>query len=385
MPFAAALSAHPVPAHAVGEALGQIVETLAGVRPDVAVVFVSAAHVGAVEDIASSINSVLQPRCLVGTTGSGIVGGSLGIEDSPALAVWAGALNGQVAAVRLTAEPTESGWHVEGMPTDTGDWRTLVLLADPYTFPSDALLDGLRLQSPHLAVIGGMASAARGPGGNRLVFGNEIVTHGAVGFLLDADASPDTVVSQGCRPIGQPWIVTRAERNIIYELAGRPALERLMEIIDHLSPDDRRLAAAGLHCGIVVDERKVDFERGDFLIRGVLGADKEAGAVAIGDEMPVGSTVQFQVRDAATAGEDLISMLTGRDADGALVFTCNGRGEFMFGTSSHDAEIVHEVLDAPAAAGMFCAGELGPVGDRNAVHGFTASIALFRDRPQPDS
>ena len=125
-----------------------------------------------------------------------------------------------------------------------------------------------------------MASAARGPGGNRLVLDGAIHDDGAVGVLLDAAASPTTVVSQGCRPVGHPFIVTRAERNVLYELAGRPALERLLEMVEELTPADRALAAQGLHCGIVIDERKLDFERGDFLIRGVLGADREAGAVA---------------------------------------------------------------------------------------------------------
>jgi small ligand-binding sensory domain FIST len=122
-------------------------------------------------------------------------------------------------------------------------------------------------------------------------------------------------------------------------------------------------------------------------VRGVMGADKSVGAVVIGDEVPVGSTVQFQVRDPGTAGPDLFTMLSDERADGALVFTCNGRGSFMFGTSNHDAEIIDEALlpagpSRPAVAGMFCAGEIGPVGGRNALHGFTASLALFTDQPR---
>jgi small ligand-binding sensory domain FIST len=164
---------------------------------------------------------------------------------------------------------------------------------------------------------------------------------------------------------------------MIHELAGRPALERLAAMLEHLPPVDRQLAGQGLHCGVVIDESKAEFERGDFLIRAVLGVDAATGAVAVGDTVPVGSTVQFQVRDAASADEDLHAMLSGRAARGALVFTCNGRGRQLFGTPDHDATVVADVLGTSALAGMFCAGELGPVGGRNAVHGFTASVAIF--------
>jgi small ligand-binding sensory domain FIST len=185
------------------------------------------------------------------------------------------------------------------------------------------------------------------------------------------------VVSQGCRPIGRPYIVTRGDGHLIYELGGSPALDRLLTTLERLPPVDRQLAERGLHCGVVIDETKDEFERGDFLIRGVLGADRATGAVAVGDTIAVGSTVQFQVRDAASADEDLHALLSGRTGRGALVFTCNGRGRRLFGTPDHDAILVGDLLGTSAVAGMFCAGELGPVGGRNAVHGFTASIAIF--------
>ena len=252
-----------------------------------------------------------------------------------------------------------------------------MLVADPFTFPVSEVLQRLRSSHPDLPVIGGLASAARGPGGNRLVIGGRVATHGAVGLVLDGAATPSTVVSQGCRPIGQPFTVTDAERQIVKELAGRPALERLMETVEALDPVDRALAAQGLLCGIVIDERNLDHDRGDFLVRGLIGADRDAGALAVAGEVPVGATIQFQVRDAATAGEDLTALLAGHEASGALVFTCNGRGTEMFGDAHHDATIVHGLLGG-AVAGMFCAGEVGPIAGRNALHGFTASMALFR-------
>ncbi len=376
MPFAAALSEHPVAAVAVGEVLADVGERL-GAQPDVAVLFTTAAHVGALEDVAATVQTVLDPRAFIGAAACAVLGGSRGVEDRPGLTLWAGRLASRATPVHLTADSTDDGWVVDGLEA-AGDCGALVLVADPFTFPAGAFLASLAAECPHIQVIGGMASAARGPGGNRLIIGGRVASHGAVGLLLDRRAAPTTVVSQGCRPIGTPFTVTRSERHVIYELAGRPALERLLEIIDGLDPIDRALASRGLQCGIVVDERKLDFERGDFLIRGVLGGDRESGAISVGDEVPVGATVQFQVRDAGTAGEDLELLLGDHDANGALVFTCNGRGAQMFGDEHHDAAIIHRALGG-AVAGMFCAGEVGPVAGSNALHGFTASVALFHD------
>lgn len=385
MPFASALSRHPDTAVAVGEAVGTILEAI-GTGPDLVVVFLTAEHVPNAEAAAAAIQTLLDPAAFIGATAIAVLAAAEGVEDEPGLALWAARWSepgaGMVVPVHLAAQPVggaQQGWTFTGWPHDLAqDARSLVLLADPYTFPVDDFLVGMKRDHPRLALVGGLASAARGPGGNRLVIGGRVARHGAVGVLLPHDVAPSTIVSQGCRPIGQPFTVTKASGNILYELGGRPALERVAELLQSLSDDERELAGRGLHCGIVVDESKLDFERGDFLIRGVLGADRAAKSIAVGSEVPVGATVQFQVRDALTAGEDLRALLTGQEADAALVFTCNGRATFMFGDADHDAGIVHEHIGG-AVAGMFCAGEIGPIGARNALHGFTASIALFRD------
>ncbi len=344
------------------------------------VAFLTAHHAAQAELIAATIQTLLDPGAFIGASAAAVLAGATGVEDAPGLAVWAARLSGAVTPIHLAAVEAAGGWRVDGLPAAAAARAaTLLLLPDPFTFPVGEFLTGLATSHPHLAAVGGLASAARSAGGNRLIIGGRVVRQGAVGMLLDASIAPSAVVSQGCRPIGQPWTVTRSEGNVIHELAGRPALERLMEIIEGLAPGDRALAGRGLHCGIVADERKLDYERGDFLIRGVLGADRSLGAVAVGEAVPVGATVQFQVRDAATAGEDLRAMLAGHDARGALVFTCNGRGTLMFGSPHHDAEIISDGLPGAAVAGMFCAGEIGPVAGRNALHGFTASVALFGD------
>jgi small ligand-binding sensory domain FIST len=281
--------------------------------------------------------------------------------------------------VRLTAAASPDGVRISGLPpVDPDADRVLVLLADPFSFPADVLLEELAVSTPRLRIAGGMASAARGPGGNRLVLDDAVSADGAVGALLPPGAPVTTVVSQGCRPIGDPMTVTRAEGQVVYELAGRPALERLVELLGALSEEDRALAQQGIHLGHVIDEHKLEFERGDFLVRNVLGGDREAGAIAVGGDVELGATVQFQVRDAASADEDLVELMSGQHAAGALVFTCNGRGMRLFGAPDHDAEVINAHVEGGATAGMFCAGELGPVGSRSFLHGFTASVLLFK-------
>jgi small ligand-binding sensory domain FIST len=381
--FAAAISEHPDAREAVAEVVGSVGEAMSAAPADLAVIFATEAHVGAMDDIAEVVRQTLGPRVLLGTTAVSVVGGGRELEDRPALSLWAGSV-GPCTPVRLDAFPSADGWTVTGFPDDVPEGTdTLVLLADPLSFPADGFLASMNVAEGGVEVIGGIASAGRGPGGNRLVLGEQVHDDGAVGVLLPPGAAVETVVSQGCRPIGDPFTVTSAERNMLLELGSRPALDRLREMIEALGPDERGLAQQGLHVGIVIDEHRVDFGRGDFLVRNVLGADSERGAVAVGDMVEIGATVQFQVRDAASADDDLRALLEGRDADAALVFTCNGRGVRLFGTPDHDAALVDRATGGGPAAGMFCAGELGPVGGRSFLHGFTASIALFRDAAAP--
>jgi small ligand-binding sensory domain FIST len=373
--FAAALSEHPVPAHATGEVVGQVLEVL-GAAPDLAVLFITAPHTGAVDDIAATVRAVLSPGALIGATAVSVLGGGREVEEQPAVSLWA-ARTMPIRGVRLTVQQEPEGARLHGLdPAELTAGRTLLLLPDPFSFPIDSVIDHLAERHPDVTVVGGLASAARGPGGNRLLLDDAVFTDGAVGVLFDAGQVVTPVVSQGCRPIGDPFIVTRAEGRIIYELAGRPALERVEEVVTATPPDERELLRGGIHLGRVIDETRAEFDRGDFLIRSVLGGDKAAGAIAVGDEVPVGATVQLQVRDAASADEDLRLLLAGREVPGALVFTCNGRGMQLFDAPDHDALVVQQSTGA-AVAGMFCAGEIGPVGGRAFLHGYTASVVLF--------
>jgi small ligand-binding sensory domain FIST len=212
---------------------------------------------------------------------------------------------------------------------------------------------------------------------------------GAVGVALTGDVEVVTLVSQGCRPIGPVLTVTRSEDNVIFELGGRPPVQRIQELYASLPEHDRELMTEGLLVGRVIDEYKTEFERGDFLVRGIIGADPESGAMAVGDAVAVGETIQFHVRDETSADEDLRStlkaardMVGDRAVAGGLLFTCNGRGSRMFSSPDHDAALRALELGNPPIAGFFCGGELGPVGTKNFLHGFTASMALFAGATQ---
>lgn len=400
--FASGVSQHPAASVATGEAVGQIIEALDATPPDLVVIFASVHHTDAFDDIVASVRALVAPRIVIGATASGIVADEREIEDGPALALFAAVLPAtHVEPVRLQHFDTPDGSTFVGWPDETGPVApparqpdgegshgdgesTVILLADPFSFPADAFLSRLNTSHPGMAVIGGLTSAARGPGGNRLaLFGldldaNGVFTGGAVGVVLTGGVDVVTVVSQGCRPVGRPLAVTKGQRQWIMELAGRPALERLQEVVAESSDDERELFRHGVHVGRVVDEHKLDFERGDFLVRTVLGADQSTGAIAVGDVVEIGQTMQFHVRDAASADDDLRSLLDGRHARAALVFTCTGRGRHLFGEADHDAGMLGDLLGPLPVVGFFCAGELGPIGGRNFLHGFTASVALFR-------
>jgi small ligand-binding sensory domain FIST len=373
MPFAAALSEHPVTAFATGEVCGQVLEEV-GNHPDLVIVFTTLAHAGALEDVVSTVREVLHPSVLVGAASESIIGTGREIEGGPAVSLWA-ARFGPVVPVRVT----EAGGVPDELPFEP---TALVLVGDPYSVSVPELLAGVAAAHPGLPVVGGMASGARGPGGSRLALVDTVYVDGAVGAILGPGADVVSIVSQGCRPVGRPFVVTEGEGSIIRSLAGKPALVRLDEIAGELAPDEvRAINAGGLHLGRVVDERKAEFGPGDFLVRQVLGGDRESGAIAVNDEVEVGTTVQFHVRDAAAAHTELDNLLSGGgDVDAALLFSCNGRGARLFGVPDHDAGLLSRRVGPVPTAGFFAAGELGPVSGRNELHSYTASLLLLHER-----
>lgn len=389
MPFAAALSNRPALPAALDEACQELKATLAGQTPDLACVFVSHHYADQFDILAEELKKKLNARILIGCAGESIVGGARECEDQPALSVWCGVLPGAtLTTFHMTFEQTPDGILCSGAPEDIGknstETRAVLVVGDPYSSAPQSMLDLLAEELPGVPVVGGMASGGSA-GENRLFLDDQVLDVGVVGVVIQGGPSVRQIVSQGCRPIGAPFVVTRAERNIIYELGGIPPLERLEELYPSLSPRDKQLVGSGVHIGLAMNEYQESFHRGDFLIVNVFGADRSTGALATGGLMRVGQTVQFHLRDADTAEEDLRQLLERGDQKpvagrcGALLFTCNGRGTRMFPAPHHDAQAIQQVLGPLPLAGFFAQGELGPVGGKNYIHGFTASIVLFEE------
>jgi small ligand-binding sensory domain FIST len=356
---------------------------LGGDACDLAIVFASGSHLAAPEATLEGVHEALCPGGLVGCGAGGVLGGGREIEDGTAVSVLALSLDaGRAEPFRALARPVDDGLVIEGLPSLAGA-DGVVLVPDPYSFPTDAILADLRDRAPGVPVIGGVSSARTLDGAGALFYGDEVAEEGAVGLRLEGvETLP--CVSQGAAPIGPELEITAAEGHVIRELEGKPALERLREVIVDLDEHERAMIGGGLLVGLGVDFDTPDHRQHDFLVRSLLGADPKAGTVALGARVRPGQAIRLHARDAASADEDLREALElrrealgGRPPAGALVFTCNGRGAQMFGEPDHDAAVLERALAGAPAAGFFAAGEIGPVGGENFLHGFTATMAIF--------
>jgi small ligand-binding sensory domain FIST len=390
MPFAAALSTASETPQAVDEVCSQVRAQLAG-APDLVMLFFSTHHAGAAKAIGAAVRERLAPRCLLGCVGEAIVGNDREVERAAALSLWAGQWSVAVRldAFHLALERTSEGISLLGWPDALMEadpaQSAVLLLGDPFTLPVDLFLEQMNEGHAGLPVLGGMASGIRGPGQCRLLLNDAVHDEGGAAVLLQGPLGLRSIVSQGCRPIGQHMVITKAEDNVIFELGGKPPMELLKELWDTLTPEEQSLFQQGLHVGRVLNEYRGDFQRGDFLVRNVLGLEKATGALAITERVRVGQTVQFHVRDADTADEDLHALLQldlqahAKRPAGALLFSCNGRGTRLFKRPNHDADAIRAEAGSIPLAGFFAQGELGPIGGQNFLHGFTASVAMFEE------
>jgi small ligand-binding sensory domain FIST len=383
-----ALSKTAVTEDALEEVCREASAELGGRPVDLAFAFFSPDHSDSADLIATRILERLRPNVLLGCSAESVIGGTQEVEGQPALCLWAGHLPGAVfTPFHLEFVQTGDGFAVTGWPGKMPGLEhnpSFLVIAEPFTTPAEALLENLTERYPGASAIGGMASGAQEPGMNRLIFNDTVVDSGVIGVAVTGAVCVRTVVSQGCRPIGDRFMITQSEQNVIHELSGKSALDRLREVFSLLPPAEQRQAERALHLGIVIDEHKDQFERGDFLIRNLVGVDQKSGSLAVADYVRVGQTVQFQVRDGASASEDLRALLNGErtasDAGtpiGALLFSCNGRGRRFFRTPHHDVTAVREQMGGIPVGGFFAMGEIGPVGGNNFLHGYTASVAFF--------
>ncbi len=361
--YAAAVSQHPDAAVAVAEVIGQSLERIGG-QPGLAVLFISGTHAGQTPRIARAVQQGLSPTVLLGCTAGGTLANRQEIEEGPSIVLFTAQIDG-ARPLRLD-NPR--------LPDDLPIGSSVVMMGDPFSFDAATLAASVR---PDLTVVGGLASASPRPGGNHLILDGATFTSGAVAVVLPVDVDARAVVATGCRPVGDPMVVTDAEDNRIRSLAGRPALERLARLLSSADEAGADRIRRGVHLGVVFDEHREEFGAGDFLIRSIVGADKAAGALVVSDIVPIGTTVQFQIRDAEAASVDLEDRLSDLSAGAALAFTCNGRGSHLFGLTGHDADHLVDGLATMAVAGMSCAGEIGPIGSVHHIHGFTASVLLL--------
>lgn len=375
-------------------AVAECAEALAGAVPhDLLFAFVSPDYPG-VERLPELLTGAIPHRHLVGCGGGGLIGGGREIEFNPALSVVAARLPGvSVNPFHLTAEDlsgigsSPSEWvRAVGVPRE--ERPDFVLLADPFTFPAEDLLAGLDFAYAGSRVAGGMASGADGPGNNVLFIDGRTERAGAVGVALSGGIRVETVVAQGVRPVGDVLMVTKAEAHVLHELDGEPALAALGRVFSELPEEDRELARSALFLGIAQNAGNDRPEHGDYLIRNVLGITKDESSIVIGERLRAGQLVRFHVRDGASSAADLAELLSvyaerhqdGPPAAGALLFSCLGRGQGLYGEPDHDSRAFTTLVGDVPLGGFFCNGEIGPVGETTYLHGYTSAFALFHPR-----
>lgn len=392
--FASSLATDAQADKAERHCVEEVQRQLDGEHPHLLLFFVTHHHGRALEGLSGRLREALGADLVVGCTGTSVVGGDREVERQPALALWAAHLPGtSVKAQQISVERDVHGGFTFGPRLPVGDpaRTSMVLLADPFSFPVQAYLPRLAEEHPGVPVVGGLASGGQGPRQNFLWLDDSFLDRGAVAIVLEGDVEMRTLVSQGCRPVGEPLVITACRGPLIHKLRGRPAARVFFEIRDSLPPGDLQLFNNGAHIGLALDASKSNFGPEDFLVRNVMGLHPQEGAVAVGDDdLRAGQTVQFMVRDRDSAADELQRILSAHaeawsprepGEAGALLFTCGGRGRRLFGADHHDAHAIQEHLGPQMPlAGFFANGEIGPVGKRSFLHGFTASIALLRHR-----
>lgn len=376
---------------ALDHALESIATQLEETQPDLVFVFVTPAHAEHFARLHQSIRERLGSPHLVGCSAGGVLGDGQEIERRPALSITAAILPGvEIHPFHLAADAlpeirdSTDCWR-ERLGTSVGGSPHFVLLPDPFTCDVERLLRGLDFAFPDSVKIGGLASGGSQPGQTALWVDDQLHDAGIAGVMLEGNVCIDTIVAQGCRPIGTPMFVTRAERNVIYEIDGRRPEELLGELYEQLGEHDRQLMRYSLFLGLVSIDAQQVYKHGDFLVRNIVGIDAKSGSMAVSATVELGRVVQFHLRDAETSATDLDTLLHRYVSDeplpaGGLLFSCLGRGEGLYGEPNHDSQAFERVVGPVPLGGFFCAGEIGPVQGQTHLHGYTSSFALFRPR-----
>lgn len=378
MRFATTVAKRPRLAEATAEATAGLTAALGG-APDLVFCFAAPHYGDALDGLPGLIGAALPDAGLLGCSALGVIGGGLEIERRPAVAL----IGARLPRVQITPFLIDDDHDDLDLAIAPASRPIFVVLPDPFTTEPDAVIETIDRAYPGSVVLGGLASGARRPGDHRLFLGGRSHRAGAVGVALTGDLEVETVVAQGCRPVGQPMFATRVDGGIVHELDGRPALTVLEELTCSLGPADRALVSSSLFLGIAMREQCDVYRSGDFLIRNLIGVDPDSGAIAAAASLEPLAVVQFHLRDAAASTADLRGLLAARDprpAAGALLFSCVGRGACLFGEEGHDSRLFRETVGDVPLGGFFCNGEIGQVQGRTYLHGYTSSFGLFRPR-----
>ena len=369
---------------AVDEVCDGLADALGGDAPDLLVVFAAPMLAPDLSELPARLLARLPGATLVGCTGGGVIGDGREVEGAAALSVTAAVLpDVRVKPFHLGSDRDD--WPAR-IAVDPDDRSSFVLLPEPFSCDSQALLSWFDAAYPDSVKVGGIASGARQPGANALFLGERSFQSGAVGIALRGNIEVDTVVAQGCRPIGAPMFVTKSRRNVVLQLDGHPAVEVLQTLYATLPPKDQDLFRHSLFLGVVMRDHQQQYGHGDFLIRNLAGIEPESGALVVGAVLRDGQVVQFHLRDAQTSADDLQTLLRQRrDGDGArpegaLMFSCLGRGMHLYDRADHDTDMFREFYGAVPLGGFFCNGEIGPVQGNTFLHGYTSSFGLFFPR-----
>lgn len=391
MRFASGISNAVNARSAIEQVCQQVNQQLAGAGCDIAFVFTSNIYRTSWGPLVNHIHQLLHPKVLIGCSGNGIIGGSQELEWAPGVSIIAARLpDVKVHSFVITPdelnESSPGGFWIDKVGASPDSQPSFILLADSLTCEPSKLVNELNNTYQQRPIVGGIISGGQEAGEHFLFHNQSVIREGAIGVALTGNIVMDTIISQGCRPIGRPFVITKAEDNVIWELGGRPAVSVLYGILSTLKPQDRKLAQQGsIFVGFVINEMRSQFEPGDFLIRNIVGVDPDDGAMAVNDHVQTGQSIQFQLRDAETSRQELRRMLvrqtrsqSGVLSAGALLFNCTGRGKSLYGSAHHDVKTIQTVKGKLPVGGFFCNGEIGPIGNKNLLHGYTASLALFR-------
>jgi small ligand-binding sensory domain FIST len=372
-------------------AVSQVKEKLEGLEPDLVLIFVASQLSEHYGEIAKQIYTDLKPKALIGCSAGGLIGGGMELEQQAGIALSAAVL----PEVELKAFYLDDK-HLPDLDAAPAAWEQLVdmkgedepsfvLLPDPFTFRIEVLVDGLDFAFPKSQKIGGLASGASQPGQNALFLNDRVFRKGLVGLGCAGNVVLETIVAQGCKPVGRPLRVSECDNNVLLELDGKPAVNALKEVLENMSEHEQSLARHSLFLGVVMDEFKSEFKSGDFLIRNIIGIEPKSGALVVGEILRNERTVQFHVRDAASSSEDLRMLLKGYvdrssqgKREGALLFSCLGRGTYLYGQANHDSDGFKAYIGDVPLSGFFCNGEIGPVGGKTFIHGYTSSFGIFK-------